>query len=289
MCYGAIMHDFDGRKLDHKTLEDLRIHAVERVEAGESPEAVIKALGFSRARIYGWLARYREHGIDGLRSRLATGRPPRLDSLQRQQIYQLVVGNNPRHLQFDSSLWTRTMVRDLILKEFNVCLSEVSVGRLLGKIGLSSQRSARRGYQPSQNLGMTLLDKDFPAIKKKAKAEQATIYFVDETSMPSDYHSGNTWSSGGKPPVATTTALRSKVNLVSALSTKGVLRFMATEATVTPKFFCEFLRRLTEKAPHPVYLIIAQQSLYRSKKIRQFVASTEGRLQVFSLPPSLLS
>ncbi len=46
----------DARELDHKTLEQIRIRAVEQVQAGESPELVIKALGFSRSCIYTWLA-----------------------------------------------------------------------------------------------------------------------------------------------------------------------------------------------------------------------------------------
>jgi transposase len=50
----------DARALDHKTLQEIRIRAVERVQAGESPEAVIQALGFTRSCIYTWLARY--HG-----------------------------------------------------------------------------------------------------------------------------------------------------------------------------------------------------------------------------------
>jgi transposase len=52
----------DGRSLDHKTLEEIRIRAVERVQAGESPEVVIQALGFTRCCIYSWLARYRAGG-----------------------------------------------------------------------------------------------------------------------------------------------------------------------------------------------------------------------------------
>ncbi|HOL96604.1 MAG TPA: helix-turn-helix domain-containing protein, partial [bacterium] len=49
--------------------EALRLLAVQRVEAGESPEAVIQPLGFRRSSIYVWLAIYREHGLDGLRSK----------------------------------------------------------------------------------------------------------------------------------------------------------------------------------------------------------------------------
>ena len=51
------MNEFDGRKIDRKALEEIRIRAVKRVEAGESPEIVIKALGLTRARIYEWIAK----------------------------------------------------------------------------------------------------------------------------------------------------------------------------------------------------------------------------------------
>ncbi|SDP31046.1 helix-turn-helix domain-containing protein, partial [Desulforhopalus singaporensis] len=51
------METDDGRKIDRKGLEAIRIRAVQRVEAGESPETVIKALGFTRTVIYQWIAK----------------------------------------------------------------------------------------------------------------------------------------------------------------------------------------------------------------------------------------
>ena len=41
----------DGRTLDHKTLEEIRRMAVERVREGENPSAVIASYGFCRTRI----------------------------------------------------------------------------------------------------------------------------------------------------------------------------------------------------------------------------------------------
>ena len=50
----------DGRSLDHKALEDIRIQAVRQVEAGEAPSAVMRVLGFARTVIYDWLSLLRK-------------------------------------------------------------------------------------------------------------------------------------------------------------------------------------------------------------------------------------
>ena len=44
-----IVRENDGRKLDHATLEVLRMRAVKQAEAGEHPEVVAAALGMARA------------------------------------------------------------------------------------------------------------------------------------------------------------------------------------------------------------------------------------------------
>jgi len=63
----------DGRKLDHKTLEVLRIRAVDQVGEGAHPEDVAAALGLHRKTVYGWLAKYREGGTDALAARPVPG------------------------------------------------------------------------------------------------------------------------------------------------------------------------------------------------------------------------
>lgn len=279
------MKKLDGRKLDHKTLEELRIRAVLRVEAGESPEVVIKALGFSRPRIYEWLALYREGGLEALKAKPIPGRPPKLTGAQLRKIYKAIVGKDPRQLKFPFALWTCAMVREYIRREFGVRLSEVSVGRLLKKLGLSPQRPVRQAIQQKQELVVDWMAKDYPAIKKMAQRENATIYFGDEASVRSDYHSGTTWSPKGKMPVVKSTGSRFRVNLISAISARGALRFMATEDRLTADVFCRFLNRLIAGETRPVYLIVDNHSVHRSRKVREFVESTKGRLRIFYLSP----
>lgn len=150
----AGVRDDDGRKLDHKTLDELRPRAVRRIPeegAGAHPDEVAAALGLNRSTVYGWLARFREGGEAALRARPVPGRPQKLSGSQIARLDELIVGRDPRQLSFAFALWTREMVRQVIRREFGVALSVVSVGRLLRTMGLSLQHPLYRAYQ--QNPG----------------------------------------------------------------------------------------------------------------------------------------
>lgn len=127
----------DGRKIDHKTRETIRIRAVQQVQNGESPEAVIKALGFTRCCIYRWLAAYRAGGWDALKTGRIVGRPKKLTASQIRWIYQTVTSRNPLQLKFPFALWTRGMIRTLLWKKYRIRLSLSSIGRLLAQLGLT--------------------------------------------------------------------------------------------------------------------------------------------------------
>src|SRR5271170_2632318 len=77
------MKQDDARKLDHATLEAMRIRAVRSVQAGENPEVVARSLRISRRTIYGWLAQYRRGGVrrdPNARRAFPHHRRPHLDS-----------------------------------------------------------------------------------------------------------------------------------------------------------------------------------------------------------------
>jgi transposase len=278
------MKELDGRKLSHEALEEIRMRAVRAVEAGESPETVIRSLGMTRPRIYVWLAAYREGGIEALKAKKLFGRPPKLNDKALKALYNIVTTKNPQQLRFEFALWTRGIIRDLVQERFNVKLSVVSVGRLLKKLGLSPQRPLARAYQRNPEEVQKWLQEQYPAIQRLAKQTGAQIYFGDEAGIRSDYHSGTTWAPGGKTPVVDRTGARFSLNLLSAISPRGELRFMCWKGTLTAGVFVDFLRRLIDRAQSPIFLIVDRHPVHRASEVRKFVAATEGRLRLFYLP-----
>lgn len=279
------MREFDGRQLDHKTREAIRIRAVKRIEAGESPEVIAATLGFHRSCIYDWIAKYREGGIEALKAKPIPGAKPKLSGKQLRWLFETIAGKNPLQLKLPFALWTRAMVRELIKREFDIRLSEVSVGRLLKKLGFTPQKPLHRAYQQNPQLVLAWQAKELPRIRAMAKAEKATIYFADESSVRSDYHAGTTWALQGQTPVIQSTGSRFIINLLSAISPRGDLRFMAFEGRLNAEVFCDFLKRLLHNADKPVYVIVDNHPVHRSYKVRDFVESTKGRLKIFFLPP----
>ena len=278
------MRDNDGRRLDHETLEALRLRAVSQVNAGTRPAEVAGALGLSRSVVYRWLAAYRDGGRGALLARPVPGRPPRLSVLQMRQLWGLIVGSDPRQLQFDFALWTREMVRELIRREFGVGLSVVSVGRLLARMGLSPQRPLYRACQQDPEAVTRWKEQEYPAIAARARALGAAVWFCGEAGIRSEYHAGTTWAPAGQTPVVKVTGARSSVNLISAVSAKGALRFAVFDGTTTTASFIAFCKRLVHDAPGPVFLVVDGHPAHRSRAVRTWVASTAGRLELHYLP-----
>ncbi len=279
------MRHNDARKLDHQTLEALRLRAVKQVQDGESPELVARAIGINRATIYDWLSQYRRGGWQRLKAKPVPGRTPKLDGRALRWIFETVTRKNPMQLNFVFALWTREMIAALIKRRFKVSLSRVSVGRLLAQLGVTCQKPLHRALQRNETLVHQWLRKDYPQIKRIAIKQGAEIHFGDAASMRSDHHSGRTWGKKGETPAVVSTGARYSLSLISTVTARSQMRFMITTGGVNSTVFIGFLKRLLVGAKKPIFLIVDPGSAHVSKATKAFVASLQGKLRLFYLPP----
>src|ERR1700712_3041772 len=172
----------DGRSFDHRTLEAIRLMAVERVRDGESAATGIVSYGFSRTTIYKWLAAASAPGVGvkALLSKPTTGRPRTLSPSQEQQGFRWINGCDPRQYGLDFGLWTRSVVAALIDRKFGIRLGVTAVGKLLAKLGLTPQKPLQRAYQRDPEAIDRWRRERYPAIARQAKEENADILFWDE-------------------------------------------------------------------------------------------------------------
>ena len=276
----------DARSLDHATLEAMRERAVRSVQKGESPEVVSRVIGVNRSTMYGWLAQYRRGGWRALKAKRLFGRPRKLDDKKLKWIYDTVTQKNPLQLKFAFALWTREMVAKLIKDKFNISLSLVSVGRLLAQLGISCQKPLYHALERDEALVQQWLKQEYPRIKALARRENAEIYFGDAAHMRSDHHAGRTWGKKGDTPVVLSSGARYRMSLISAVTSRGHMKFMIEEeGGVNADVFIEFLRRLMIGCKNSIFLIVDRGPAHVAKKTKAFVASLGGRLRLFYLPP----
>ncbi|GAB2466886.1 IS630 family transposase [Xylanimonas ulmi] len=159
-----------------------------------------------------------------------------------------------------------------------------TVGRLLRRLGLSPQRPPRRSWKASPEAQEAWKTTIYPAIAADAKAKGAEIYFGDEASIRADHHAGTTWAPVGKTPVVGAGGDRCSVNMISAVTARGTLRFKVIDGTMDSAKLTEFCEQLLADAARPVVLIVDGRRIHKSKAVQAWTATTGGKFTIYTLP-----
>ncbi|MGD0942204.1 MAG: IS630 family transposase [Terracidiphilus sp.] len=276
----------DGRSFDHGTLETIRLMAVERVREGERASAVISSYGFNRTTIYKWLSLVSGpgKGVKALRSRPATGRPRTLTPRQEKQVFAWVNGKDPRQYGLDFGLWTRAMIASLIEQKLAVKLGLTAVGELLAKLGLTPQKPLERAYQRNPEAIEKWKRETFPSIARAARDVGGEVYFWDESGFRADTVHGKTWGKKGETPVIARPGQRQSISAASAVNSKGAFWYSTYQGGLNAPLFVTLLKQMMRNRIKSVHLVVDGLPAHKTKLVKEYVESTDGRLTIHFLP-----
>lgn len=276
----------DVRKLEPAAREQLRRTVIRMHKRGHTQTAIAQELGLRRPTVTGWIAQAKAgRGVKEARRGRPLGDGRKLTPAQEERIRKDIVDNTPDQLKLRFALWSAQAVRALIKAYFGVDLPVRSVRNYLKRWGFTPQRPLQRAYEQKPQAVQKWLNEEYPAIAARAKAEGAQICWGDETAVSSVEHYPRGYAPKGKTPVLVLSqAKRERINLISAITNQGAMRFMLYRDTLTAEVLIKFLERLIREAGRKVFLVLDNLRVHHSRKVRAWLADKLDQIELFFLP-----
>ncbi|MDY6910967.1 MAG: transposase [Chloroflexota bacterium] len=102
--------------------------------------------------------------------------------------------------------------------------------------------------------------------------------------MRNDSQYGRSYEPRGKTPSMIIPAKRERINLISAVTNQGKIRFMAYESSMNADMLIKFLKRLIKDAGRKVFLIPGNLRVHHGKVVKEWIESHQDEIELFFLP-----
>jgi transposase len=281
------MEKTDARKHSKDVQQELRKQVIRLRKQGRSNRDVAQIVGVSERHASVTWQSYKKSGSEaiklGQRGR-RTGEQRKLSLEQEADIRHFLIDKTPDQFKLPFALWTRQAVKQLIKKQVGIEMPIRTVGEYLSRWGFTPQKPAKRAYEQRPDAVQKWMDKEYPGIADLAKKEGAEIHWGDETGIQSDAYRDRGYAPKGKTPVVRLNAKKSRINMISAITNQGKVRFMMYRETMTSDLLIKFMSRLIKDAGRKVFLILDNLRVHHGKAIKEWLEKHAEQIKVFYLP-----
>jgi transposase len=282
------MEYIDLRKLSGVELTQVRRQVVRLKELGKSGREIEEISQVRQNRISEIWTAYCAGGAASLRPR-KNGRKKRsgmLLSLESQkEIRQTLISKDPNQLKLSGFLWTLGKISQYIWQRYHKRVSERCLSNYMKLWGLTCQRPTKRACGQDIQRVERFKREEYPTIAKRAKEEKAQIYWGDETGVSNRENYERGFAPKGQPPVLPMETRQERVNMISAITNQGQVRFMVYEQTMNQQLLLDFMRRLVRETERKVFLILDNLRVHHGKIVRAWLEEHRDEIEVFFLPP----
>jgi len=266
----------------------IRKNIIRLSEKGKTNEEIAEILDVSLRHVQNTKKQYKEGGIAGIKPQKRgrrEGAKRTLTPAQEKEIQQILVDKTPDQLKFKDCMWSRKTIAELIYEKYKISLPVSTLGVYLARWGFSVQRPMKRAYKQDTEKVQHWVETEFPGITERAEAENAEIFFGDETGLQNQSTCLRGYAPIGQTPVVRTEAKHIKINMLSAISNRGKLRFVLYKDNMNADKLIDFMRRLVHDSNKKVFLVLDNLRVHHAKKVMAWVEKHKEEIELFYLPP----
>ena len=237
----------------------IRKNIIRLLKEGKSGREIAKLLDVSEGHVSNVKTASTKNGISGIK--IGTrgrrkGDKRTLTPAQEKEIQKLIVDKCPEQMKLPGCMWTRDNIRDLIKDKYKIDMPVSTLGYYLSRWGFSVQRPTKRAYQQDDKKVENWLNVEFPGIKERAEQENAEIFFGDETGVQNTANYVKGYAPIGQTPIVRVELKKMKINMLSAISNRGKLRFILYKDNMNSDKLIDFMRRLVRDTNKKVFLVL---------------------------------
>jgi len=276
------------RKVSMTEMFTYKKQVVRLKQLGKSGVEIEEMTGINKSAVSRIWQSYLRDGIAGINPKKPgkkKGGNMLLTKKEQSEIRQIIINKAPNQLKMAGYLWTLAKISQYISGTYHKRVSVRCLSNYMKLWGLTCQRPTKRAFGQDISRIEKFKNEEYPAIAKRAKAENAEIYWGDETGVSNQENFERGFSQKGQPPVLPVETKRERVNMISAITNQGHVRFMVYDGTMTQQKLLDFMSRLIKDAPRKVFLILDNLRVHHGKIVTAWLEDNKDRIEVFFLPP----
>lgn len=265
----------------------IRRDAIKMIKRGDKKKDIAEFYGVHVNTVRDWWKLYKKTGVKSLnyQKRGAKSENKKLiNPRQELEIQQMITDTMPDQLKLDFALWTTKAIKELIMREFGICIGRRTIGNYLNNWGFTPQKPKKRAYEQSSKKVQKWLNEEYPLIKKKAKEQKATIHWGDETGVRNTNQHGRSYAPKGKTPIKKHMSKRFSINMISTVTNQGLVQFMIYKENMNADVLIKFLEQLIKCQDNKVFLILDNLRVHHSKIIKKWEEEHKDQIELFYLP-----
>jgi transposase len=266
--------------------EQKRRMGYELLRKGVSRAEVAKRLDVRWATVNDWMKRLGAEGKGSWHDKQRSGRPQKLTGSEKRKLKSILKRGSLKY-GYPTELWTLKRVAEVVEKEFGVEYNITHVWRVLRSLGLTAQVPLLRAMERDDDYIRWWVENEWPEILDLAEKENATLLFMDESSVQSQPNVKRTWAPRGSRPEIRARARRDKLTVISAVKVDGELFFSVHGHDLHGSDTIVFLRKLLkERTDGQKFLIVWDNaSIHKSGNVKRFLERNRSAIITRLFPP----